>query len=63
MKKILPAMPVESFEFREKSRIRKIGVYDTYGIILIQRSDKVVARLLDGLHMSRGDVACRSYEC
>ena len=50
-------MSVETLEFGEEMRIRKMAVDDPDRIIRIERRDQVVSGFTNGLHVPGGDVA------
>lgn len=48
---------IEPLEFSEELRIREVAVDDADGIIGIQGGHQPVAGVLDGFHVTRGDIA------
>ena len=50
-------VPIEPLELREEMRLRKMAVDDADGIIGIEGNPEIAPQGLDGLHVTRGDVA------
>ena len=54
-------MAIETLILSEEARVREIGINDSNGVILIQRSHKLITSFFDRPHMARGNVTCCTY--
>jgi hypothetical protein len=53
---------IEALDLGEESRLRKVAIEHTHGVLGIDGGDQAVARVVDGLEMAGRDVPGRTDE-
>src|SRR5690606_20917937 len=56
-------MPIKPFKLREKVRIRKIAINNSYTVKFIIRGQQVISSVLDGFHVPGSDVTSSPDQC